>query len=102
MVVPLETSPDFSIFHPPCHRHSPMLTYPPLGKAGKLIGTLRDAYRINCSMLNIQLMGAQCRPMKETSKQPMQKNDPEMTAEDVIEIVQLLKQNRIDVCIDGG
>jgi len=32
----------------------------------------------------------------------MQKDDPEMTANDVIEFVQLLKQNHIDVCIDGG
>ncbi len=32
----------------------------------------------------------------------MRKDDPEMTAKDVIEIVQLLSQNHIDVCIDGG
>ena len=32
----------------------------------------------------------------------MSKYDPEMTASDVIEIAQLLDQNRIDVCIDGG
>jgi lincosamide nucleotidyltransferase A/C/D/E len=32
----------------------------------------------------------------------MRKDDPEMTAQDVIEIVQLLNQNHIDVCIDGG
>ena len=32
----------------------------------------------------------------------MSKDDPEMTASDVIEIAQLLDQNRIDVWIDGG
>ena len=32
----------------------------------------------------------------------MQKHKPEMTAEDVIEFVQLLKQNHIDLYIDGG
>jgi lincosamide nucleotidyltransferase A/C/D/E len=32
----------------------------------------------------------------------MPKDDPEMTASDVVEIVQLLDQNRIDVWIDGG
>jgi lincosamide nucleotidyltransferase A/C/D/E len=32
----------------------------------------------------------------------MRKDVPEMTAGDVIEIVQLLNQNRIDVTIDGG
>jgi len=32
----------------------------------------------------------------------MPKDDPEMTAIDVIEIAQLLDQNRIDVWIDGG
>ena len=32
----------------------------------------------------------------------MKKNDPEMTAHDVLEFVQLLKQHHIDVCIDGG
>ena len=32
----------------------------------------------------------------------MPKDDPEMTASDVIEIVRLLDQNRIDVWIDGG
>ena len=32
----------------------------------------------------------------------MQKGEPEMTAGDVVEIVQLLNQNHIDVCIDGG
>lgn len=32
----------------------------------------------------------------------MQKNIPEMTASEVIEIAQLLDQNRIDVWIDGG
>ena len=33
---------------------------------------------------------------------PMPKDEPEMTASDVIEIVRLLDQNRIDVWIDGG
>jgi lincosamide nucleotidyltransferase A/C/D/E len=33
---------------------------------------------------------------------PMRKDDPEMTASDVVDIVQLLTQNHIDVCIDGG
>jgi lincosamide nucleotidyltransferase A/C/D/E len=33
---------------------------------------------------------------------PMQKNDPEMKASDVIDFVRLLEQNRIDVWIDGG
>ena len=32
----------------------------------------------------------------------MRKYDPEMTANDVIEIVLLLNQNHIGVCIDGG
>ena len=32
----------------------------------------------------------------------MQKDDPEMTANDVLEFVQLLRQYHIDVCIDGG
>lgn len=32
----------------------------------------------------------------------MQGKDPQMTAEDVIEIVQLLDHDHIDVCIDGG
>jgi lincosamide nucleotidyltransferase A/C/D/E len=32
----------------------------------------------------------------------MRKDDPEMTANDVIEIVQLLNQNHIDFYIDGG
>ena len=32
----------------------------------------------------------------------MHKNDPEMTAEDVIEFVELLRQHHIEVCIDGG
>lgn len=32
----------------------------------------------------------------------MRKDDPEMTASDVVEIVQLLDQHHIDVCIDGG
>jgi hypothetical protein len=32
----------------------------------------------------------------------MPKDEPEMTASDVIEIVRLLDQNRIDVWIDGG
>jgi lincosamide nucleotidyltransferase A/C/D/E len=32
----------------------------------------------------------------------MPKDEPEMTASDVIEILRLLDQNRIDVWIDGG
>jgi len=32
----------------------------------------------------------------------MQRNDQEMTANDVIEIVRLLDQHSIDVCVDGG
>jgi lincosamide nucleotidyltransferase A/C/D/E len=32
----------------------------------------------------------------------MQQSDPEMTANDVVEIVQLLERNGIEVCIDGG
>jgi lincosamide nucleotidyltransferase A/C/D/E len=32
----------------------------------------------------------------------MQKDNPDMTANDVIEIVQLLNQNQIEVTIDGG
>ncbi|MBO0720808.1 MAG: nucleotidyltransferase family protein [Blastocatellia bacterium] len=32
----------------------------------------------------------------------MSKKEPEMTASDVIEIAQLLEQNRIDIWIDGG
>ena len=32
----------------------------------------------------------------------MPKDEPEMTASDVIEIAQLLDQNRIDVWIDGA
>ncbi len=32
----------------------------------------------------------------------MQKDNPEMTAQDVVEIVQLLGENHIDVCLDGG
>jgi lincosamide nucleotidyltransferase A/C/D/E len=32
----------------------------------------------------------------------MSKDNPEMTAQDVIEIVQLFSQNHIDLCIDGG
>lgn len=32
----------------------------------------------------------------------MRKDEPEMTADDVIEMVRLLNQNNIDVCIDGG
>ena len=32
----------------------------------------------------------------------MQRENPEMTAKDVIEFVQLLNQNKIEVCIDGG
>lgn len=32
----------------------------------------------------------------------MQKDDPEMTADDVIEIVQLFSRNHIDLHIDGG
>jgi lincosamide nucleotidyltransferase A/C/D/E len=32
----------------------------------------------------------------------MRKHDSEMTARDVIEIVQLFNQNHIDVCLDGG
>ncbi len=32
----------------------------------------------------------------------MQKNDQGMTANDVIEIVRLLDQHSIDVCVDGG
>jgi lincosamide nucleotidyltransferase A/C/D/E len=35
-------------------------------------------------------------------KSPMRKDVSEMPAQDVIEIVQLLGQNHIDVCIDGG
>jgi hypothetical protein len=35
-------------------------------------------------------------------RNPMPKDEPEMTASDVIEIVRLLDQNRIDVWIDGG
>jgi len=33
---------------------------------------------------------------------PLRKDDPEMTASDVIEIVQLLNRNHIDVRLDGG
>ena len=33
---------------------------------------------------------------------PMPKDEPEMTASDVIDIAQLLDQSRINVCIDGG
>jgi hypothetical protein len=33
---------------------------------------------------------------------PVLKDDPEITASDVIEIAQILDQNRIDVCMDGG
>jgi lincosamide nucleotidyltransferase A/C/D/E len=32
----------------------------------------------------------------------MQSHGPEMTAEDVIEFVELLRQHHIEVCIDGG
>src|SRR3990172_4655279 len=32
----------------------------------------------------------------------LQNNPPEMTAKDVIEIVQLFSQHHIDICIDGG
>jgi len=32
----------------------------------------------------------------------MQKDDPEMTGNDVVEIIQLFNQNHIDVYIDGG
>jgi hypothetical protein len=32
----------------------------------------------------------------------MSKDNPEMTAQDVIEIIRLLGQDHIDVCIDGG
>src|ERR1044071_328631 len=32
----------------------------------------------------------------------MRKAEPEMTAGEVVEIVQLFEQNQIDVCIDGG
>ena len=38
----------------------------------------------------------------ELSRNLMRKDDPEMTAKDVVEFVQLLNQNHIDVCIDGG
>jgi lincosamide nucleotidyltransferase A/C/D/E len=33
---------------------------------------------------------------------PMQKDTPEMTATDVIEIIQLLNQHHLEVCVDGG
>ncbi len=36
------------------------------------------------------------------TRNPMRKDDPEMTAEDVIDIVRLLSRNHIDVYIDGG
>ncbi len=36
------------------------------------------------------------------SSHPMQQADPEMTANDVLEIVRLFNQNHIDVHIDGG
>jgi lincosamide nucleotidyltransferase A/C/D/E len=32
----------------------------------------------------------------------MRKGDPEMTADDVVEIVQLLERHHIEVCVDGG
>jgi lincosamide nucleotidyltransferase A/C/D/E len=32
----------------------------------------------------------------------MRKDDPEMTANDVVEIVQLFNQNHLEVIIDGG
>lgn len=35
-------------------------------------------------------------------RNPMRKDDPEMTVTDVVAIVQLLNQNHIDVSIDGG
>jgi len=35
-------------------------------------------------------------------KGPMPKDEPEMTASDMIDIARLLDQNRINVCIDGG
>jgi lincosamide nucleotidyltransferase A/C/D/E len=38
----------------------------------------------------------------ENPRNPIRKDDPEMTANDVIEIVQLLNQNHIDFYIDGG
>jgi lincosamide nucleotidyltransferase A/C/D/E len=40
--------------------------------------------------------------LRDVNKDPMPKNNPEMTANDVIEIVRLLDQNRIDVWVDGG
>ncbi len=33
---------------------------------------------------------------------PMPKDNPEMAAQDVVEIVQLFDQNHVEVCIDGG
>jgi lincosamide nucleotidyltransferase A/C/D/E len=41
-------------------------------------------------------------PISNIEMAPMPKDEPEMTASDVIDIAQLLDQNRINVCIDGG
>ena len=38
----------------------------------------------------------------ETSKNTLRKADPELTMQDVVEIVQLFNQNHIECYIDGG
>jgi lincosamide nucleotidyltransferase A/C/D/E len=45
-----------------------------------------------------------CNPFqkRDRARHLMQKDEPEITASDVVELVQLLQQNHIDVCLDGG